>query len=131
MTGVTDWRPGDRVMAMARGCAELAVVDTAVAMPVPDSLDWEVAGALPVALATMHDALVTNGHVIAGDHVVVNAASSGVGVVGVRMALVARSRRRRSARRDRPTSDASWPTSSPTSGSPPSPPRTWWRWRPS
>jgi NADPH2:quinone reductase len=86
--GRTDWRPGDRVMAMGRGCAELAVVDTSVAMPVPDSLDWEVAGALPVALATMHDALVTNGHVVVGDHVVVNAASSGVGVVGVRMALL-------------------------------------------
>ncbi|MET0458493.1 MAG: zinc-binding dehydrogenase [Ilumatobacteraceae bacterium] len=86
--GITDWRPGDRVMAMARGCAELAAVDASVALPVPDSLDIVVAGALPVALATMHDALVTNGHVVVGDHVVVNAASSGVGVVGVRMALV-------------------------------------------
>ena len=88
-TGVTDWHVGDRVMAMARGCAELAVVDAATAMPVPDGLDWEVAGALPVALATMHDALVTNGRFVTGEHVVVGAASSGVGVVGVRMALFA------------------------------------------
>ena len=56
-------------------------------MPVPDGLDDVGAGALPVALATMHDALVTNGRFAAGEHVVVNAASSGVGVVGVRIAL--------------------------------------------
>ena len=56
-------------------------------MPVPPALDDERAGSLPVALATMHDALVTHGRCSAGSHVVVNAASSGVGVVGVRIAL--------------------------------------------
>ncbi len=86
-SAVTGWRPGDRVMAMGRGFAELAVVDAAAAMPVPASLDDVLAGALPVALATMHDALFSNGRFTAGLHVIVNAASSGVGVVGVRMAL--------------------------------------------
>jgi len=86
-SSVTGWRVGDRVMAMGRGYAELAVVDAELAMPVPASLDITVAGALPVALATMHDALFTNGRFAAEAHVVVNAASSGVGVVGVRMAL--------------------------------------------
>ena len=50
-------------------------------------LGWAAAGALPVAVATMHDALVTNGGLRAGHHVVVNAATSGVGVVAVRIAL--------------------------------------------
>lgn len=86
-SAVTGWQPGDRVMAMGRGYAELAVVDAALAWPVPPALDITVAGALPVALGTMHDALFTNGRFVAGEHVVVNAASSGVGVVGVRMAL--------------------------------------------
>jgi NADPH2:quinone reductase len=86
-SAVSGWRPGDRVMAMGRGYAELAVVDVALAMPVPDALDWAAAGALPVALATMHDALVTHGRCAPGHHVVVNAASSGVGVVGVLMAV--------------------------------------------
>ena len=86
---------------------------------------------LPVALATMHDALVTNGHVVAGEHVVVNAASSGVGVVGVRIALHPRRRRRHRHVAIGRTSAASSPTSSPTSASPPSRPRTWWRSPPS
>ena len=85
--GVEGWSVGDRVMAMGPGFAELAAIPAALAMPVPDSLDDVGAGALPVALATMHDALVTNGRFEPGQHVVVNAASSGVGVVGVRIAL--------------------------------------------
>jgi NADPH2:quinone reductase len=84
---VAGWHVGDRVMAMGRGYAELAAVDAALLHAVPASVDDAVAGALPVALATMHDALVTNGRFTPGDHVVVNAATSGVGVVGVRMAL--------------------------------------------
>ncbi|MEO5901095.1 MAG: zinc-binding dehydrogenase [Ilumatobacteraceae bacterium] len=86
-SAVTGWRVGDRVMAMGRGYAEFAVVDAALAWPVSESLDITVAGALPVALATMHDALFTNGRFATGEHVIVNAASSGVGVVGVRRAL--------------------------------------------
>jgi NADPH2:quinone reductase len=74
-------------MAMGRAYAELTVVDAALAWPVPPSLDLVDAGALPVGLATMHDALVTNGRFSAGDHVAVNAATSGVGVIGVRIAL--------------------------------------------
>jgi NADPH:quinone reductase len=84
---VSGWSIGDRVMAMGRGYAELAVVDAALAAPVPPLLGWAQAGALPVAVATMHDALVTNGGLRAGHHVVVNAATSGVGVVAVRIAL--------------------------------------------
>lgn len=85
--GVDGFQVGERVMSMGAGFAELAVVPAALAMPVPDGLDDVAAGALPVALATMHDALVTNGGLTEGQHVVVNAASSGVGVVGVRIAL--------------------------------------------
>ena len=87
--GVSGWSVGDRVMAMGRGCAELAAVDAALAMPVPATLDDVHAGALPVALATMDDALLTHGRAAPGDCVVVNAASSGVGVVGVQIALCA------------------------------------------
>ena len=78
---------GDRVMSMGPGFAELAAVPAALAMPVPAEMDDAMAGALPVALATMHDALVTHGRLAGGQHVVINAASSGVGVVGVRVAL--------------------------------------------
>jgi NADPH2:quinone reductase len=85
--GVTGWAPGDRVMAQGQGYAELAAVDARLAMPVPAALTWEEAGALPVALLTMHDALVTNGRWAPGEHVVVHAVTSGVGVIGAQLAL--------------------------------------------
>lgn len=84
--GAEGWSPGDRVMALGPGYAELAAVSASTALRVPDELSWEEAGALPVGLFTMHDALVTNGRFVAGQSVLVNAATSGVGVVGVRLA---------------------------------------------
>jgi NADPH2:quinone reductase len=86
--GVEGWRAGDRLMARGAGYAELAAVDARMAIAVPDGIGWEEAGGLMVALITMHDALVTNGRLRAGDAVVVNAATSGVGVVGVRLAAL-------------------------------------------
>ena len=85
--GVTGWAVGDRVMAQGAGYAELAVVDARLALPAPPTLSWEEAGALPVALLTMHDALVTNGRWAPGDSVLVHAVTSGVGVIGAQLAL--------------------------------------------
>jgi NADPH2:quinone reductase len=85
--GVEGWGTGDRVMGLGQGYAELAVIDARMAMPVPDGLTWEEAGALPVALLTMHDALVTNGRWRPGETVLVNAVTSGVGVIGAQLAL--------------------------------------------
>ncbi|HET6875424.1 MAG TPA: zinc-binding dehydrogenase [Acidimicrobiales bacterium] len=84
--GVEGWAPGDRVMGRCRGYAELATIDADVAMPVPAAMGWEEAGALPVAVMTMHDALRTNGGLAPGGTVLINAATSGVGVVGIRAA---------------------------------------------
>ncbi len=84
---VSGWRVGDAVMAQGRGYAELALVEAGLAIPKPSSLSWEEAGGLPVALLTMHDALVTNGRWQPGDTVAVHAATSGVGVVGMQLAL--------------------------------------------
>lgn len=82
---VTGWSVGDRVMARGRGYAEQATVDAAAAMRVPDGVAWEQAGGSPIALMTMHDALRTAGRLRRGESVVVNAATSGVGVVGCRV----------------------------------------------
>ncbi|HLY82268.1 MAG TPA: zinc-binding dehydrogenase [Acidimicrobiales bacterium] len=84
--GVEGWQVGDRLMGRGRGYAELAAVDQDTAMPAPPSLTWEEAGALPVALMTMHDALATNGRLVPGEAVLIHAATSGVGVVGVPLA---------------------------------------------
>ena len=83
-----DLVPGARVMCSGGGgYAEYAVTDLGRAMPLPDSnLSWEQATTLPVALATMHDALVSNGGLVAGEAVMILGASSGVGLVALQIA---------------------------------------------
>lgn len=83
---VSQWRAGDRVMGRGSGFAELALLNDADAMRVPADLSWDEAGAMPVTLLTAHDALMTNGRLRAGELVVVNAGSSGVGLSAARIA---------------------------------------------
>ena len=81
-------KPGDRVMCSgAAGYAEMAVADWGRVSPVPDSnMGWEQAATLPIALQTMHDAVVTNGRLQAGESVLIQGASSGVGLMGMQIA---------------------------------------------
>jgi NADPH2:quinone reductase len=84
---VTRMKPGDRVMCSgAGGFAEYAVADAGRVLPVPERMSYEQAAALPVALQTMHDAVVTHGQLEAGDSVLVQGASSGVGLMALRIA---------------------------------------------
>jgi NADPH2:quinone reductase len=85
---VPGFRAGDRVMCSGAGAfAEYAVVDWGRAMHLPvDSMTYEQAAALPLALQTMHDAIVTNGRIRKGDTVLIQGASSGVGLMGLRIA---------------------------------------------
>jgi len=84
---VSDFHIGDRVMAMCAGAyAELVTVQHRLAVRVPERLSWEEAGAIPVAYMTEHDALITNARLQAGESVLINAASSGVGVAAMQIA---------------------------------------------
>jgi NADPH:quinone reductase-like Zn-dependent oxidoreductase len=85
---VDGWSVGDRVMSRGAGYAEFAVIEASHAMAVPDRLTWEQAGGLPVALTTMHDAIATLGALPAGGTVLVQAATSGIGVVGCKIAAL-------------------------------------------
>jgi len=87
-TNVTHVRPGDRVMGSGAGAfAEYAVADRGRVMPIPSaSMSFEQAATLPVALQTMHDAVVTHGHLKAGGSVLVQGASSGVGLMAMKIA---------------------------------------------
>lgn len=87
-SAVTGVKPGDRVTASgAGGYAEYALADMGRVMAVPDrNLSWEQAATLPVALATMHDALVVNGRLAKGESVMILGASSGVGIMGLQVA---------------------------------------------
>ncbi|MBP0463372.1 zinc-binding dehydrogenase [Roseomonas sp. PWR1] len=87
-SAVTGIKPGDRVTCSgAGGYAEYAVADMGRVMPVPDrNMSWEQAAALPVALGTMHDALVMNGRLAKGESVMILGASSGVGLMALQIA---------------------------------------------
>ena len=81
-------RPGDRVMCSGNGAyAEFAVTDWGRVAPIPaNNMSFEQAATLPVALQTMHDAVVTNGRLKAGEAVMIQGASSGVGLMGLQIA---------------------------------------------
>ncbi|HYZ32327.1 MAG TPA: zinc-binding dehydrogenase [Crenalkalicoccus sp.] len=81
-------RPGMRVMASGSGgYAEYAVADWGRVSPLPDAnMGWEQAATLPIALQTMHDAVVTNGGLQPGEAILIQGASSGVGLMGLQIA---------------------------------------------
>jgi NADPH:quinone reductase len=86
-TEVKGIRPGDRVMCSGRGgYAEFATCDFGRITPMPNGLSFEQAATLPIALITMHDALITNGRLTAGVNVLIQGASSGVGLMGLQIA---------------------------------------------
>lgn len=86
-SGVSAWRVGDRVMAMApRAYAQQVTVDARWAMPVPEGCAWEHAAAMPLAMMTAHDALIVNGRMRTGDAVLIQGVSSGVGIAALQIA---------------------------------------------
>jgi NADPH2:quinone reductase len=90
---VSGFQPGDRVMcAGAGGYAEYAVADPVRTHLIPattalgNGMSYADAACLPVALSTMHDALVTLGGLQSGKSVLIQGASSGVGIIGMQIA---------------------------------------------
>jgi NADPH2:quinone reductase len=85
---VNGLKPGDRVMATAPGgIAEYAVTDFARVHPIPaNNMTYEQAACFPVALGTMHNAIVTAGRFKPGETILIQGASSGVGLMGMQIA---------------------------------------------
>lgn len=81
-------RAGDRVMGSGpAGFAEYAVTDWGRVIPIPsDQVSYEQAATLPVALQTMHDALITHGQLAPGGTVMIQGASAGVGLMAMQIA---------------------------------------------
>ncbi|WP_325342282.1 quinone oxidoreductase family protein [Xylophilus sp.] len=82
--GGRGWRP-DHGIGQRRLCG-YALADRGRLLPIPAGLDFEQAAALPIALTTMHDAVVTNGLLQPGPSVLVQGASSGVGLMALQIA---------------------------------------------
>jgi len=85
--GVAGWQVGDAVMGHGRGAqAQFACIDQRALMRKPPRLDWAQAAAFPNVFVTAHDALITHGNLCAGESVLINAASSGIGMAAIQIA---------------------------------------------
>ena len=83
------WQVGDRVMGRCPGAfAEYALMDVREIMRVPDALSSQEAAALPLTFLVTYDLLVLQGHLQAGQWLLINGVSSGVGVASLQMAKV-------------------------------------------
>lgn len=80
---------GDRVMGSGGAAfAEYALADHGrlFDLPAQGNISFEEAATLPVALATMHNAVVTAGALQEGQTVLIQGASSGVGLMAMQIA---------------------------------------------
>lgn len=85
--GVSGVAIGQRVMGRCAGAfSEYAVMDAREALPVPASLGLEAAAAVPLTFLVVHDMLVLQGRLKAGDWLLVTGVSSGVGVAALQTA---------------------------------------------
>jgi NADPH:quinone reductase len=85
--GVEGLRVGDRVMGRCAGAfSEYAVMDAREALPVPPGLSMEAAASVPLTCLVVHDMLVTQGRLQAGEWLLVTGVSSGVGVASLQAA---------------------------------------------
>lgn len=87
--GCTGLHPvGARVMALlgGGGYAERVVVPEALAIPVPDSLGFEQAAAIPEAFLTAIEALFATAELRPTESVLIHAAAGGVGSAAVQLA---------------------------------------------
>ena len=84
---VTRFKPGDRVMGRFPGAfSEFALLDEAEAMAKPTSLSWDEAGSISMAYLAAYDMLVEQSRMVAGEWVLINGVTSGVGVASLQIA---------------------------------------------
>ena len=83
---VIEFRAGNRVMGRCAGAfSEYALMEAAEAMAMPRSLSWEEAAGLPMTWLVAFDMLVLQGHLKAGEWLLINGVSSGVGVAALQL----------------------------------------------
>ena len=84
---VTGIKAGDRVMSSAPGgYADYVVTDFGRVHRIPaNNMSYEQAACFPVALQTMHNAVVTAGRLKRGETLLIQGASTGVGLMGMQI----------------------------------------------
>jgi NADPH:quinone reductase-like Zn-dependent oxidoreductase len=85
--GVTNWSPGDRVIAMLGhgGLQEKVLVGAATAIPLPDGRSFADGSALILTYATTIHALLDRGKLKEGETLLVLGAAGGVGLAAVEL----------------------------------------------
>lgn len=85
---------GNRVMGIVGGgaYAETARLPAAMAMRIPDTIDFATAAAIPEAFVTAHEALFHLGRLGKGESVLLHGAAGGVGMAAVALAVEAGAR---------------------------------------
>lgn len=87
--GVTAFGPGDRVMGRCAGAfSEYALMEQMEAIAVPSNLSSEQAASIPMTFLVAYDMLVLQGRLKAGEWLLINGASSGVGVASLQLGSV-------------------------------------------
>ena len=82
--GVAGLKTGDRVMGRCPGAfSEYALMDVREAMPIPAALSLEEAGAVPLTFTVVHDMLIAQGRLKAGEWLLITGVSAGVGVAAM------------------------------------------------
>jgi NADPH:quinone reductase len=86
--GVTWPHPGERVCALVNGggYAEFCVVPAVQCMPIPRGLDFVEAASLPEAFFTAWNSMIWLGRLSAGETLLVQGGTSGVGMAAIQIA---------------------------------------------
>jgi putative PIG3 family NAD(P)H quinone oxidoreductase len=84
---VSEWRVGDRVMALVEGgaYAELLRAPAGQVMAAPRQMDLVTAAGIPEVFITAHDALFTHGRLRTGETVLIHGGGGGVGTAAVQL----------------------------------------------
>ena len=82
------WKQGDRVFGLipGGGYAQYAVIHEDLAMPIPESMSFEEAAAIPEVFLTAYQALFWLGRLQPGEWVLIHAGASGVGTAAIQLA---------------------------------------------
>ena len=85
--GVAGFTLGERIMGRCPGAfAEYALMDAREAVAIPQRLSWEEAAGIPLTFMVVHDMLIAQGKLAAGEWLLVTGISSGVGVAALQTA---------------------------------------------
>jgi len=88
-SGVTRWKPGDRVCALLAGggYAEYVTVNATHCLPIPDHLGFIQAACLPETVFTVWHNVFQRGRLQAGDTLLVHGGGGGIGTTAIQLAV--------------------------------------------